>query len=68
MDPDPEAVVEEVAELAVLPPCLVVVEEALVEVGLGGEEGEEDLDTGFMDHDMPEGVPLCPCPWFHPLS
>jgi len=59
--------VEEVAELAMLPPCLMVVEEPLVQVGLGGEEGKEDLDPGFMHKDMPEGIPLGLRPWFHPL-
>jgi hypothetical protein len=68
MNPDPEAVVEEVAELAVLPPCLMVGEEPLVQVGFGCKEGEEDLDPGFMYQDMPQGIPLGPCAWFHPMS
>jgi hypothetical protein len=66
--PHPEGVVEEVAELAVLPPGLVVGEEPLVEVCPGVEEGEEDLDPGLVDEDMPEGPPLGPCPRLHPLN
>jgi hypothetical protein len=66
MDPDTEAVVEEVAELPVLPPGFMVAEKPFVQVGLRGEEGKENLDSRFMDHCMPEGVPLGPCPWLHP--
>jgi hypothetical protein len=68
VDPDPEGVVEEVAELPVFPPGLVVVEEPLVEVGPGIEEGEEDFYPRFVDEEVPEGLPLGPCPWVHPFN
>jgi hypothetical protein len=67
VDPHPEGVVEEVAELPVLPPGLVVRKEPFVEVGPGVEEGKEDLDPGLVDEDMPQGLPLGTGPRLHIL-